>query len=158
VVYPDAVSATVEETSRIFCDKELVLVNSSGRLDTGCLKPLQHILVFSILQLPTEEEWEGKDLERRTIVLAEDGQIELDPQRLVLDEQRDAARDLGNLEGDGDPSDEVPLELADLDSREERNLDEGCDHGVESLLVDESTKLRAGSQQSIRDEKSDVWY
>jgi len=77
-------------------------------------------------------------------VLAEDGQIELDPQRLVLHEQRDAARHLGNLDGDGDPMEKAPLELADPDSGEERQLDVGCDHGVESLLVDESSELRAG--------------
>ena len=128
-----------------FRNNELVVANSSSRLNGGGLKSLQHILVFDILELSAEEEWEGKELERRTKVLAEDGQIELDPQRLVLHEQRDAARHLGNLDGDGDPMEKAPLELADPDSGEERQLDVGCDHGVESLLVDESTELRAGS-------------
>jgi len=131
----------------IFFDTKIsneLLVNSSGRLDASGLESLQYILVFDILELPTEEEWEGKELERRTKVLAEDRQIELDPQRLVLHEQRDAARHLGNLDGDGDPMEKAPLELANLDSGEERQLDVGCDHGIESLLVDESTELRAG--------------
>ena len=136
------------------------MANSSGRLDcinTGGLKSLQHTLVFDVLELSTVEEWEG-NLERRTKVLAKDGQIELDPERLVVEEQRDAARHLGNLEGNGDPIEKAPLELADLDGGEERQLDVGCEHGIESLLVDESSELRTGSQQSIRDERSDLWY
>ena len=127
-------------------------INSSGLdcINAGSLESLQHILVLHFLQLSLQE-WKVHELQRRTEVLAEDGQIEPDPKCVVLDEQRDAARDLGNLDRDGDPSAEISLELANLDGGEERNLDVGCDYGIECLLVDESTELRVGrvSGQSV---------
>ena len=112
-------------------------INSSGLdcINAGSLESLQHILVLHFLQLSLQE-WKVHELQRRTEVLAEDGQIEPDPKCVVLDEHRDAACDPGNLDRNGDPSTEIALELT--------NLDVGCDHGIECLLFDEFTELRVG--------------